>query len=96
MDARTVADMVRHFLDDCDDYLVRRFGHATRAGVRMTTDHDHNEPWDNSDIRVLKQCRRAGMTSEEIGDKLGRSGVAVKSKIARLRAKGVEVPAYRR
>lgn len=51
MDARTTAALVRGIIDDCHDYLLRRFGHAPGTGrlmnlVEMRCENGHEWLWD--------------------------------------------------
>lgn len=51
MDAGATADMVRRILDDCDRYLLHRFGDAARAGdgmskVTLRCLQGHTTQWD--------------------------------------------------
>ena len=47
--------------------------------------HDHGELWDTSDQNWLKIFLQEGLlTYKQIGDKLGRTALAVRSKARRL------------
>lgn len=53
--------------------------------------HDHNEAWDDSDIRALRHFFRQGMTQQQIAVRMGRTVCAVNSKVYRLRRAGTPV-----
>jgi len=51
--------------------------------------HDHGERWDDSDVAALKQHLASGKTHKLIAEVIGRTKVAVDSKVKRLRRQGL-------
>lgn len=82
MDAGSIADMVRHILDDCDRYLVCRFGDVARAGdvmsaVTVRCLNGHAAYWDPdqedfpSNCDILVEDGNSGLVSE-CGSRFGK------------------------
>mgnify|MGYP001548712138 CR=1 FL=1 len=53
--------------------------------ARTVEAHDYGERWDVSDERALLNYRAKGWTCAAIGDRMGRTATAVRSKLYRLR-----------
>lgn len=51
--------------------------------------HDHAETWDRTDQESLLELRKLGLTISAIALRMGRTVNAVRSKLYRLRRKGI-------
>lgn len=95
-DEKTMADIAEFFQLN-QTAILKTINRLRKAGIplaRRTRGHKaghSNKPWTQGDVEYLLRRRAENATSEEIGNELGRSFVAVNAMIQTLRKENVPV-----